>query len=174
MTKFKLYFDKDKETEWLNEMAEQGHAMTGFFLGFYRFERCSPGEYIYQIDITPGLYRVTDDYREFMEETGVEIVALWGYWVILRKKANEGRFELYTDADSMIHHYQKIRKMFAAVTILEIICFLGEVFAAVSGTDAAFGAMALIGVFTVVMLRMIWKTNRIILKLREQKGETVS
>ena len=74
----------------------------------------------------------------------------------------------------MIHHYQKIRKMFAAVTILEIICFLGEVFAAVSGTDAAFGAMALIGVFTVVMLRMIWKTNRIILKLREQKGETVS
>lgn len=174
MTKFKLYFDKDKETEWLNEMAGRGYAMTHFFLGFYRFERCRPGEYSYQIDFTPGLYRVTDDYRDFMEETGVEIVALWGYWVILRKKSDEGRFELYTDADSMIQHYQKIRKMFTIVTILELICFLGEVFAAVSGTDAAFGAVVLIGIFIVVMLRMIWKTNQVILKLREQKGETVS
>ena len=34
MIKFKLYFDKDKETQWLNEMSQKGWAMTGFFAGF--------------------------------------------------------------------------------------------------------------------------------------------
>ena len=50
MIRFRLYFDKDKETAWLNEMSRRGWAMNGFFAGFYRFEKCDPGEYIYQID----------------------------------------------------------------------------------------------------------------------------
>ena len=33
MVKFKLMFNKDKETDYLNEMAKQGYAMTGFFAG---------------------------------------------------------------------------------------------------------------------------------------------
>ncbi len=47
MTKFRVGYDKDKETKWLNRMAEQGWAMTGFFLGFYRFAKCEPGEYVF-------------------------------------------------------------------------------------------------------------------------------
>lgn len=31
MKKFKLYFDKDKEEKWLNEMSLQGWAMREFF-----------------------------------------------------------------------------------------------------------------------------------------------
>ena len=38
MVKFRLYFDKDKETKWLNKMAAAGWAMIGFFAGFYKFE----------------------------------------------------------------------------------------------------------------------------------------
>ena len=41
MTKFRLYFDKDKETAWINEMVKKGYAMTGFFAGFYQFEATS-------------------------------------------------------------------------------------------------------------------------------------
>lgn len=50
MIKFRLYYDKDAETKWLNEMAEQGWAMKSFFAGFYSFERCEPGQYMYQVD----------------------------------------------------------------------------------------------------------------------------
>ena len=50
MIKFKLCFDKDKETQWLNEMANLWWAMTSFFVGFYKFERCEKGKYSYQID----------------------------------------------------------------------------------------------------------------------------
>ena len=33
MIKFKLYLDKDAETNWLNEMSEKGWALKSFFRG---------------------------------------------------------------------------------------------------------------------------------------------
>ena len=51
MIRFRLYFDKDKETAWLNEMAAQGWAVKSFFAGFFQFEACEKGEYVYQIDL---------------------------------------------------------------------------------------------------------------------------
>ena len=94
MTKFRLYLDKDKETTWINEMAAKGYALKGFFAGFYSFEKCEPGEYVYQIDFGSKMYSVSDDYREFMAENNIEIVCLWGYWIILRKRASAGAFVL--------------------------------------------------------------------------------
>ena len=38
MVKFRLYYDKDKEEIWLNEMAQQGYAMTRFFRAGAIFE----------------------------------------------------------------------------------------------------------------------------------------
>jgi len=87
MVKFRLYFDKEKEAEWLNEMAAKGCAITDYVMGFYAFRECLPGEYVYQIDIVDGFFGVNDDYKEFMEEAGVELVCQWGCWVILSKKA---------------------------------------------------------------------------------------
>lgn len=171
MTKFKLYLDKDKETAWLNAMAAQGHVLTNFRAGFYSFESCRPGEYIYQIDITPGLFKITDDYREFMEEMGVEIVCCWGYWVILRKKAADGDFRLYTDVESTISHYKKIRNMFKVCTILEIICFMFITFSFLQGVSAAFSGMVIIGFIILALTQITFKTNGIIQKLQEEAGK---
>ena len=127
MIRFRLYYNKDTETEWLNKMAADGWALTGFFAGFYRFEECEKGEYTYQVDLGDQLFSVSSEYRELMEELGVEIVTLWGYWIILRKRTADGPFELYTDVESQIEHYTKILRMFKVVCILEIICMLIEV-----------------------------------------------
>lgn len=54
MRKFRLYYDKEKEEAWLNEMCRQGWAMTKFFLGVFQFMPCEPGKYTYQVDM-PGL-----------------------------------------------------------------------------------------------------------------------
>ena len=43
MVKFRLYYDKDKETEWLNQLSDGGYAMKSFFAGFYEFEPCEKG-----------------------------------------------------------------------------------------------------------------------------------
>src|SRR5699024_5074763 len=137
MIRFRLYLDKDKETEWLNKMVSEGWALQSFFAGFYKFTPGEKGEYIYQIDLGDTLYSVSDEYRELMGELGVEIIVLWGYWIILRKRAADGPFELYTDVESKIEHYRKIRRMFKAVTILELIGLFMEIFAGMTGTDYA-------------------------------------
>ena len=138
MIKFKLMLDKDKETEWLNEMSQKGYALTKFFAGFYTFEKCEPGKYIYQIDFGEKFYSVSDNYKAFMDEMDVEIVQTWGFWVILRKEASKGSFELYTDVDSSIEHYNKILILFKVATIIEIICFMMEIFAAQGTGDKTF------------------------------------
>ena len=171
MTKFRLYLDKDKETAWINQMAQDGYALTGFFAGFYQFEACEPGEYIYQIDFGSKFATVSDDYRDFMQENGIEIVCLWGYWIILRKRASEGDFILYTDVDSNIEHYTKILKMFKAATIIELLCFMIEVFAAMNGAAIGFFGMLFIGIIIVAMMCASLSTKRLINELKERKGE---
>ena len=58
MKKFALYFDTDKEMEWLNKMAQEGYAMVDFFAGLYTFEPCEKGEWQYQIDIGNGFFGI--------------------------------------------------------------------------------------------------------------------
>ena len=108
MKKFVMFYDKDKEVEWLNKMAQDGYAMTDFFAGLYTFEPCEKGEWQYQIDIGNGFFNVKKEYAEFMDEMGIEIVKCWGPWVVLRRKAAEGEFELFSDVDSRIAQYKKI------------------------------------------------------------------
>ena len=174
MTKFRLYLDKDKETAWINEMAAQGYALTGFCIGFYKFEECEPGKYTYQIDFGDKMFAVDDNYREFMAENNVEIVSLWGYWIFLRKLAADGEFKLYTDVDSSIEHYTKILKMFKVVTIIELICFFVEVMGAMNGAGIGFFGMLLIGAIVIGCMRATISTKRKIAELKERKGEVVT
>lgn len=174
MIKFRVYFDKDKETTWINEMAAQGYAMTGFCACFYTFEKCEPGKYTYQIDLGNKFFAVENSYREFMEENNVEIVCTWGYWIILRKLTADGEFELYTDVDSNIEHYTKILKMFKIVTIIELICFMMEVLCAMNGAAIGFWGMLLIGIIVIACMRATFSTKRKIVELKERKGEVVT
>lgn len=169
MIKLRFYLDKDKETEWLNHMVQQGWAFTGFFAGFYRFNPCEKGAYQYQIDFTDRLFSVSNDYREFMQEMGVEIVTNWGFWTFLRRPASEDSFELYTDVDSAIEHYTKIRTMFKVATILELICLFIELLVAFNGVFLGYAAVFLLGALVLALSNICFKTSDIIEKLQERK-----
>lgn len=171
VVKFRLYFNKDRETAWLNEMVRRGYAMEGFFAGFYHFDRCSPGEYIYQIDITKGFFRVPSDYREFMWEAGIEIICLWGPWVILRKRAAEGSFELYTDVESTIGHYERIRSLFKVAAVLEITCLMMEILACLQGVPGAGVLASVIGAIVVAFIREVVRLNELLAELKSRLGE---
>ena len=170
MIKFKLYFDKDKETQWLNEMSQKGWAMTGFFAGFYRFEPCEKGKYTYQIDFGNEFFSVSDDYREFMSDSDIEIIQSWGFWVFLRKLSSEGEFQLYTDVDSQIEHYKKIRNMFKAVTVIELICLFIELFSAsMTKSPLLWSFVFLILAIIIAFFNITNRTNDIIHELTERK-----
>lgn len=170
MIRFRLYLDKDKETAWLNEMAAQGHGLTGFFAGVYRFESCEPGKYVYQVDFGNKLFSVSEDYREFMDEMGVEIVQTWGFWVILRQLASKGEFQMYTDVDSGIEHYSKIRRMFKVVIALELLCLIPQIYGVSRGIKSAAVGLFVLGALVLALMNALFKTNQIIAGLQERKG----
>lgn len=124
MHKFRLYFDKDKEETFLNDMAAKGYAMEKFFLGYYTFARCEPGEYTYRVDLIHGkTVKETNDFYDLVREAGGELVQTWGFWAFYRKR---GVFELYTDLESQITQYEKIRKTFLMVAIFELFITLQQ------------------------------------------------
>ena len=118
MIKFRLYYDKDKDEAFLNSMAKKGYAMRRFFLGFYTFEKCEPNEYTYRVDlIKDKSQKELEEYIELITETGAEYIQRWGVWAIFRKK---GEFKLYTDVESKIEQYSKIKTMFLLLSIAEL------------------------------------------------------
>ncbi len=176
MVKFRLYFNKDKETKWVNEMVEQGYAMTGFKAGFFKFQECPAGKYIYQTDFSEKFFSVSKNYREFMAENDIEIIAIWGFWVFLRKEKQNGKFELYTDVDSKIEHYTKIRNMFKIVTIFEIICLLITTISTLQNPRHIYSVLSTIimSIIVIGFMNITFKTNKIIAELKEIKGEAVT
>ncbi len=134
MIQWKFTFDKDEEQDWLNDYCREGWAMVSFFAGLVTFVPCRPGEFIYQIDLLPGSGLRADDYEgyvSFMGDMDVEVLQRWGRWVYLRRRAEDGPFEVYTDTDSKIQLYRRIRKMFLWVWVLELVLSINVFFQAV-------------------------------------------
>lgn len=171
MVKFKWTYDNDKEIVWLNKLAEDGWAMTGMFLGFYSFEKAEKGKYKYQIDVSDSIFHVSKNYREFMQDMDIEVVDVWGPWVFLRKEVGDAEFELYTDVESRIKHYMKIRNIFKICTIAEVICAILELICGMNGFvwgyPLALFLLALVFIFANVAMKM----NNIIIDLKERNGE---
>lgn len=121
MKKYRLLWDKTEEMNWLNDLAKQGWNLTSFGLGLYSFERCQPGEYVYEADLKDKGIRISRAYREILESQNIEIIPTVGYWFLVRRKAALGPLELYSDTPSQISQYRRIRRMFGAVAALELL-----------------------------------------------------
>lgn len=175
MIRWKFTFDKDDEQDWINDYCRQGWAMVSFFIGMVTFVPCQPGEFIYQIDLLPGRGLRADDYEgyvEFMHDTGVEVLQRWGRWVYLRKRAEEGPFEIYTDLDSKIAMYRRIRALFTWLLALELCCST-TAWANLLSYPGDLGARCLVGfyiVFIAAALRAVWRCSWKIKELERQRG----
>ncbi len=90
-------------------MASKGLNLIRYSFAEYTFERGTPGEYNYRLELLDELptHSESKEYMKFMEENGVECVDSYLRWVIFRKKAIDGPFEIYSDYESRVKHYQK-------------------------------------------------------------------
>ena len=168
MTRFKCFMDKDLETAWLNEMAADGWKLTGFFMGFYTFEGCEKGKYTYQIDFYERSKNGSASYDAFMRELGITVVCTWIFWVYLCKKAEDGPFELYTDVESQVAHYTKIRNMFKIGSMLEFGCALVEIIAILgTGSSILVFAYILLCILGCVLAYEAYNTDN---RIRSLKG----
>jgi len=120
---FKFFFDFEKEENWVNQMASRGMNYVSYSpLGKYYFEEGIPGEYIYRFELLEEIPSspANISYIKFMEETGAECVSTYMRWAVFRKKASQGAFNLYSDYDSKIKHYERIVKLLGWVWFLNL------------------------------------------------------
>ncbi|MED3795505.1 DUF2812 domain-containing protein [Niallia alba] len=108
---FKNFFlPIEKEEAWLNDMCKKGYALKEISNSYYLFEACTPSKFIYRIEFLKqgGSQEEKNNYLAFMEELNVEYVASTNRWHYFRRDAGLGAFEIYSDIDSQIEHYQRI------------------------------------------------------------------
>lgn len=146
-------------------------AFKKFFLGFYTFEKCEPGEYNYQIDLLDSWNGEKDDYAAFMKDTGVEVITQWWRWVYLQKKASDGPFEMYTDVESKITQYNKIKNFFKVALVIEVICFFMELLSIINTGYYIFGIFTvLLAIISLAMLKIVWKCKWKIEQYKHEKN----
>lgn len=123
----KFYSNFEKEEVWLNKMAAQGWHLIDYVFGRYTFEKGKPGKYIYRLQFLEHhpTHIESADYLEFLEEAGVEVIASHVRWVYLRKKAEDGPFEIFSDRESRIAHYKKINMVLLPIAIVNLLFGVG-------------------------------------------------
>lgn len=125
----KLYWDFEKEEQWLNEMSAKGMALTHYSWRKYTFAETANREYLYRIELLDYVPTHPESiaYIRFLEESGIECFCTYGRWIYLRKKSSEGAFDLYTDLKSRIKHYKRIHTLWVSIMWLEFIIGLANI-----------------------------------------------
>lgn len=119
----KWYTHYEKEEKWLNEMSARGLAFIKYSWCKYVFEDCTPGEYIYRIELLENgvSHPKSQEYITFLGDMGVEHISSYSRWVYFRKKAVEGSFDLYSDKELRIAHYRRIVKLWGIIGLINIL-----------------------------------------------------
>lgn len=156
-------WDFDKEEEWLSQMAANGLGLCSVGFCRYEFEACAPGEYQYRLELLDHMtsHVESEQYLSFLEETGVKHVGTFGRWVFLRKKKDEGPFDLFSDNASRITHLNRILLLigiaggvnafsgFSNVTLL----LQGNPINAIGILNLMFACIALYGFYRIYMIK---------------------
>jgi len=123
-TAYKLFWawEFEKEEKWLNEMSAKGFQLVAVGPFRYVFDDTIKEQYEYRLELLDNLpsNHKSVDYIRFLEETGVEHVGSMLRWAYFRKKASEGKFELYSDIDSKIKYYKRFIVLFLGISPLMI------------------------------------------------------
>ena len=173
--------DYEREQKWLNAMSRSGwnFVRTNGFV--YTFEKGTPGEYIYKIDLpNESMTDVeVDAYYKFMEECGIEVVSSFKFWRYLRKKSTDGPFDSVNNTMAQLTMVNKAYGMatkmlcFFIVIFALIILALNIALAFVSGNVADFISGVIYGIASSAFLAMAIIMIPIIQRLRTRVNELI-
>jgi hypothetical protein len=174
MVKYRYYIDKDKEEKWLNQMADNGWALQNFAYTRYTFAPCVPGEYSYQIDMLDNWAGESTDFEAFMAEMDIQLVTRWWRWVYLQKKCADGPFEMYTDVESQIAQYKRIRNFFKIMSLFMIINISVQLLNVSANIHTSLAVpllclIAFIGLLSIPMIKMAMVCNNKIYRLSNKE-----
>ncbi|MDR0897442.1 MAG: DUF2812 domain-containing protein [Oscillospiraceae bacterium] len=110
MHKVFFLWDFKREEKWLEAMSRRGLKLRDVGAFTYFFESGAPKERIYRLqmlDVWPAS-AAGRQYIQFVEDTGVECVGTIMRWVYFCKDAEDGPFEIFSDAASGLSHVTRM------------------------------------------------------------------
>lgn len=173
-TKYKLFWawEFEKEEKWLNEMSAKGFQLVGVGPFRYVFDDTIKGQYEYRLELLDNLplNHKSVDYIRFLEETGVEHVGSMLRWAYFRKKASEGKFELYSDIDSKIKYYKRFIYLFLGISPLMIFNVVNNFNAYLNQKHPIFILFTLLPAILAILIgKGIFEINQKIQQLKKEK-----
>lgn len=126
MKKFRMFYDKDAETTWLNKMCDEGYQLVSFKMGMYTFEQRDAGKYYYLVDLIDRGNFHLDVYRDTLKKVGIEVIAHFGNYVYVRKLKKNGPFVISKSVEDQIAQYNRIGLVFIAMMLVEFVAGLAE------------------------------------------------
>ena len=173
--------DYEREQKWLNAMSRSGwnFVRTNGFI--YTFEKGTPGEYIYKLDLpNESMTDVeVDAYYKFMEECGIEIVSSFKFWRYLRKKSADGPFDATNNAMTQLSMVNKAygvatKTLCAFIVIFALLILaLNIAMSFVTGNVAEFISGVIYGIASSAFLAMAIIMVPIIQRLRSRMNELI-
>lgn len=117
----KTFLDIQKEEEWLNEQGQNGQMLIGYHGGEYVFEDISPLKYQYKIDLPSYTGSKKKEYLDFLEQTGITVVAEYGGRVYLRKNTADGPLDMYSEKKEIEKQMSKRYSHFFGIAISQFV-----------------------------------------------------
>lgn len=123
------FVDFDKEEQWINDMCKKGWAFWHSNGVIYRFKKCEPSEFIYQIDFDEKKSKEgIDDYVVFRSECGDRFVHQCKHKIYWKREATAGPFEAENNVAAKLRLTNKAfnfhLKNFIGLTVLAAIAYL--------------------------------------------------
>lgn len=119
----------EKEENWLNEMSEKGmELIKARFIG-YTFRPREKNKYQYKIIFYDKAKSGPewDDFMEILSESGIEVVSRYFNWLYLKKENDGTPFQMFNTVREELAHVNKIKKLSAALLILESVRLVMEI-----------------------------------------------
>lgn len=123
MKTFKLFFNEEREEQWLNDMCEKGWHFKKWRGYRYTFEKGEPGKYTYRYDYLCkfGFGKEVKEYIDFVEGTGAELVQKKGSWAYFRQHRDEGPFILYSDFASKLKFVNRLFAFYITILLISLL-----------------------------------------------------
>lgn len=174
MKKFRIFYDKDQETEWLNKLSDKGLQLKSFKAGMYEFEERDPGMYYYRVELIDRVNFDLETYAKALEPVGIEVISHFGNYVYIRKLQKNGPFQINTPVEDQIAQYNRIGLMFIAMMFVEFLAGLAELIGGIlTHRPLPFAIGAVLIVVGICFLRIVIRIGRKVNRLDGSSAERI-
>lgn len=160
-TKIKLRFftipQWEKEADWLRSMHQQGWKLQRITPPcWYRFERCTPEDVIYQLDFNPEGIEQKEEYVQMFQDCGWEYIQDMVGYSYFRKAVSEmsdADEEIFCDEDSRLDMMKRVWKGKILPLLAIFFCLLAMLVVQKQNTVAFVMLLGLLAFYAIVLLQ---------------------